>query len=77
MDLTLVDIVCGTNYWDITKVDEDDFQLRTSHIAKVLEVADEGDKTCFDNIRTSNFLEKYLEDEIVGTVITLETRFTN
>lgn len=77
MDLTLVDIVYGTNYWDITKVDEEDFQLRTSHIAKVLEVADEGDKTSFDNIRTSNFLEKYLEDEIVGTVITLETRFTN
>lgn len=60
------------------KVDGQEFHLRSSHIAEVLEVLDDEDKTYFDNIQMENFLESYSEvDEIIGTTKALGTSFTD
>lgn len=62
----------------MSKVDGLDFHFWSSYIAEVLGVPDDGDETYFDNIRTDHFLEEMLEaNEIVRTMITSRTRFTN
>lgn len=62
----------------MSKVDGLDFHFWSSYIVEFLGVPDDGDKTYFDNIRTDHFLEEMLEvDEIVRTMITSRTRFSN
>lgn len=61
-----------------TIVDDQEFHLWSSHIAKILEVPHEGDCSCFNNVRTRIFMENYiLEDELVGSVSSQGSSFNN
>lgn len=61
-----------------TIVDDQEFHLWSSHIAKILKVPDGGDCSCFNNVRTRIFMENYiLEDELVGSVSSQGSSFNN
>lgn len=60
------------------KVNGQEFHFRSSHIAEILRVLNEGDHSSFDNMRATIFLGIYIaEDELVSTMLDQRTSFSN